>query len=99
MSSIGPVTIMPDYTNYFGPQSPSVHGIIVSSILISASVMSFFCGKPADVLGRPRGIALGASVFAVGAALQAGAIRLAMFVVGRVVEGMGLGLYFGTLTV
>ncbi|GIJ97900.1 hypothetical protein Aspvir_000006 [Aspergillus viridinutans] len=90
---------MPSYVEYFGSHSPSVHGIIVSSILLSAAVMSVIAGRPADVLGRPQGIALGAAVFGVGAALEAGAVRLAMFMVGRVIEGMGFGLYFGTLTV
>ncbi|PYI04093.1 general substrate transporter [Aspergillus sclerotiicarbonarius CBS 121057] len=83
-SIIGPVTVMPSYIEYFGSHSAIVHGIIVSSILLSASFMSFIAGRPADVLG---------------AALEAGAVRLAMFMVGRVVEGMGFGLYFGTLTV
>ncbi|KAI1998255.1 hypothetical protein LOZ53_000040 [Ophidiomyces ophidiicola] len=98
-SIIGPVTVMPSYIDYFGTHSSTVHGIIVSSILLSASVMSFIAGRPADVLGRPQAIALGVGVFGVGAALQAGAVRLAMFMVGRVIEGMGFGLYFGTLTV
>ncbi|KAA8645913.1 uncharacterized protein ATNIH1004_007334 [Aspergillus tanneri] len=98
-SIIGPVTVMPSYVRYFGSFSSSVHGIIVSSILLSASVMSVIAGRPADVFGRPQGIALGAAVFGVGAALEAGAVRLAMFMVGRVIEGMGFGLYFGTLTV
>ncbi|KAF9883406.1 hypothetical protein FE257_003489 [Aspergillus nanangensis] len=98
-SIIGPVTIMPNYVSYFGSHSSSVHGIIVSSILLSAAVMSVIAGRPADVFGRPQAIALGAAVFGVGAALEAGAVRLAMFMVGRVIEGMGFGLYFGTLTV
>ncbi|KAH8589615.1 general substrate transporter [Bisporella sp. PMI_857] len=99
ISIIGPVTIMPSYISSFGLHSPSVHGIIVSSLLLSAAVMSFIAGRPADVLGRPQGIALGVGVFGLGAALQAGAVRLAMFIVGRIIEGMGFGLYFGTLTV
>jgi len=98
-SIIGPATIMPSYLDVFGHFSSSVHGIIVSSILLSASVMSFVAGRPADILGRPQAIALGAGVFTVGAALQAGAVNLTMFMLGRVIEGMGFGLYFGTLTV
>ena len=90
---------MPSYISYFGSFSSTVHGIIVSSLLLSASVMSFIAGRPADVLGRPQGIALGVAVFGVGTALEAGAVHLAMFMVGRVIEGMGFGLYFGTLTV
>ncbi|KAL9112410.1 MAG: hypothetical protein Q9227_003252 [Pyrenula ochraceoflavens] len=90
---------MSNYIEQFGSQSATVHGIIVSSILLSASVSSFLAGRPADVLGRPRAIALGSIIFALGSALQAGAATLAMFIVGRVVAGVGQGLFFGTLTV
>lgn len=90
---------MPSYLDVFGHFSSSIQGIIVSSILLSASVMSSVAGRPADVLGRPQAIAFGAGGFSLGAALQAGAVSLAMFLVGRVIEGMGFGLYFGTLTV
>ena len=98
-SIIGPVTVMPEYINKFGSYQASIHGIIVSSILLSASVMSFIAGRPADVLGRPPAIAFGVAVFGIGTALEAGAVHLGMFMVGRVIEGMGFGLYFGTLTV
>ncbi|KAJ3577581.1 hypothetical protein NPX13_g2981 [Xylaria arbuscula] len=68
-------------------------------ILLSAAISSFFAGRPADVWGRPRAMALGAVIFAIGAALQAGAVNLGMFAAGRVIEGIGYGLYFGTQTV
>lgn len=90
---------MPEYISKIGSYKASIHGIIVSSILLSASVMSFIAGRPADVLGRPPAIALGVAVFGIGTALEAGAVHLGMFMVGRIIEGMGFGLYFGTLTV
>lgn len=96
---IGPVTVMKTFVSYFGPQSPSVHGLIVSSILLPAAVSSFFAGRMTDLLGRPKGIAIGALVFGIGAALESGAVNIAMFVVGRCVEGIGEGLYLGTLVV
>ncbi|KAF2460980.1 general substrate transporter, partial [Lineolata rhizophorae] len=96
---IGPVTVMKNYTAHFGKQSAEVHGIVVSSILLSAFVASFFAGRPADVLGRPQSIACGAAIFGTGAALQAGATSIGMFIAARVIEGIGEGLYFGTLTI
>lgn len=90
---IGPVTVMGDYVARFGSQSPIVHGAIVSSILIPAALSSILAGWVADSLGRPRGIAIGAFIFGLGA------VSLAMFVVGRCVEGFGEGLYLGTLVV
>jgi MFS family permease len=96
---IGPVTVMDDFTKYVGNPSPTIHGLIVSSILIPAAVSSFFAGRLADVMGRTRAIALGSFIFALGAAIEAASVHIAMFVAGRVVEGVGEGLYLGTLVV
>ncbi|KAI1770161.1 general substrate transporter [Hypoxylon cercidicola] len=96
---IGPVTVMDDFRRYVGSPAPAVHGLIVSSILIPAAVSSFFAGRVADALGRPRGIAIGSFVFGVGAALEGASMHIAMFIVGRVVEGVGEGLYLGMLVV
>ncbi|KAK7910635.1 hypothetical protein PG985_013116 [Apiospora marii] len=96
---IGPVTVMDDFKTYVGDPSPTIHGLIVSSILIPAALSSCFAGKVADHLGRSRGIAIGSLVFGLGAALEAASVHIAMFVVGRVVEGIGEGLYLGTLVV
>lgn len=90
---------MKSFVSQFGAQSATVHGLIVSSILIPAAVSSFFAGHVADLLGRPKGIAIGALIFSLGAALEAGALNLAMFIVGRCIEGIGEGLYLGTLVV
>ncbi|PWY86877.1 beta and beta-prime subunits of DNA dependent RNA-polymerase [Aspergillus heteromorphus CBS 117.55] len=96
---IGPVTVMDSFTSRFGSESSAVHGLIVSSILIPAAISSFFAGYLADKLGRPTGISIGALIFGLGAALEAAAVHIAMFVVGRCVEGIGEGLYLGTLVV
>ncbi|MCJ1392593.1 hypothetical protein MMC18_005463 [Xylographa bjoerkii] len=96
---IGPVTVMKSYESEFGSQSATIHGLVVSAILIPAAISSFFAGRVADLLGRPKGIAIGALVFGLGAALEAGAVSIAMFVAGRCIEGIGEGLYLGTLVV
>ncbi|KAF2161903.1 hypothetical protein M409DRAFT_37484 [Zasmidium cellare ATCC 36951] len=99
MSIIGPVTVMTSFTNQFGEHSSVVHGILVSSILLAAAVSSFFAGRPPDAFGRPKALAFGAGIFTIGAVLQASAVSLVMFAIGRVIEGFGYGLYFGTQTV
>ncbi|GIC94252.1 putative MFS sugar transporter [Aspergillus udagawae] len=96
---IGPVTVMDSFVSKFGSQSATVHGLIVSSILIPAAVSSFFAGYLADKLGRPTGISIGALIFGIGAAIEGAAAQLAMFIVGRCIEGIGEGLYLGTLVV
>ena len=98
-SIIGPVTVMRSYVARFGEQSAIIHGAVVSSILIPAALSSFFAGYVADLLGRPKCIGIGALIFSIGAAIEAGAVDLAMFVVGRCIEGLGEGLYLGTLVV
>ena len=98
-SIIGSITVMKSYVSEFGSLSATVHGLVVSTILIPAAISSFFAGRAADVLGRPKSIAIGALIFGLGAALEAGAISIAMFVAGRVIAGIGEGLYLGTLVV
>ncbi|EHA26486.1 hypothetical protein ASPNIDRAFT_122511 [Aspergillus niger ATCC 1015] len=96
---IGPVTVMDSFVSRFGSQSSTIHGLIVSSILIPAAFSSFFAGYLADKMGRPKSISIGALIFAIGAALEAAAVHIGMFVVGRCIEGIGEGLYLGTLVV
>lgn len=90
---------MRTYVSDFGSQSATVHGLVVSAILILAAISSFFAGRVADLLGRTKSIITGASTFGIGAALEAGAVTIAIFVVGRIIEGVGEGLYLGTLVV
>lgn len=98
-SIIGPVTVMDSFIADFGVASAIMHGLIVSSILIPAAVSSFFAGRVADAVGRAKGISLGGLLLGVGAGLEAAAMRLSMFIVGRVVEGIGEGLFLGNLVV
>lgn len=98
-SIIGPITVMDEYTAVFGAFSAIIHGLIVSSILIPAAISSFLAGRLADAVGRTKGISLGGLIFGLGAALQAAAVHLAMFLVGRVIEGIGEGIFLGNLVV
>ena len=98
--TIGPVTDMKDFKASFGgSENSTIHGLIVSCILIPAALSSFFAGYVADRLGRPKGICIGVFIFGIGAAIEAGAVALSMFIVGRIVEGLGEGLFLGNLVV
>lgn len=98
--TIGPVTDMANFKASFGgSENSTIHGLIVSCILIPAALSSFFAGYVADRLGRPKGIAIGVFIFGIGAAIEAGAVALSMFIVGRIVEGLGEGLFLGNLVV
>lgn len=52
----------------------------------------WFTAWAADKLGRKRSIQLGASIMIVGAALCAGSVNIAMFLVARFIAGFGIGI-------
>lgn len=100
-SIIGPVIVMDDFKRTIGvsDSQPTIQGLIVSSLILAAAVSSLVAGKLADTVGRVWGIAIGTLLFGVGAAVQAGSVNMAMFIVGRVIEGIGEGLYVGPMIV
>lgn len=90
---------MPGFADSFGTFSPTVHGLVVSSILLPAAFTSFFAGHLADHVGRLNAIMTGATIFGVGAALEAGAVSLGMFIPGRALAGIGEGFFLSTVVV
>ena len=90
---------MPSFINTFGHFSATLHGVIVSSILISGVLMSLLGGILADRYGRTRMIALGSLIFGIGAALETTSVHLAMFIVGRLIKGAGEGMFLSTVYV
>ncbi|KAF2146546.1 uncharacterized protein K452DRAFT_323716 [Aplosporella prunicola CBS 121167] len=97
--TIGPVTSMASFKSSFGSLSPTLHGVVVSSILIPAALSSLITGNVADLYGRPRTIMVGATIFGIGAAIEAAANSLGAFIAGRVITGLGEGLFLSVLTV
>ena len=66
---------------------------LVVSILSAGTFFGALIAAPfADFLGRRWSVVLGVMVFFVGVAMQAGASALALFVVGRVFAGLGVGM-------
>jgi len=97
--TIGPITAMPQFAKTFGPISSTTHGLVVSTILIPAAVASFFGGHLANSVGRPRGIAIGAGIFGLGAAVEGSSVKLGMLIAGRAVKGIGEGFFLSTVVV
>lgn len=52
----------------------------------------FLTGPVNDRLGRRWAGIVGVMILCVGAALQAGAVHLAMMIVGRIISGVGVGI-------
>ncbi|PLB50107.1 putative transporter [Aspergillus steynii IBT 23096] len=96
---IGPLTVMPSFLETIGHISASIHGLIISSVLLSATFASLFSGILSDRLGRTRLLAIGSFVFTIGVTMEASASHLAVFLLGRLVAGIGEGLFLSTLVV
>ncbi|KAL6831402.1 general substrate transporter [Trichoderma sp. SZMC 28015] len=97
--NIGPVTTMPAFRKTFGDFSPTIHGVIVSSVLISGAFTALVAGVLAHRFGQVRIFSIGAFVFGVGAAVQSSASSLAAFIVGRLIQGVGEGLFVSNVWV
>ena len=72
-------------------------GIAVASYNLGCffgAIITIFIGNP---LGRRKVIFLGTSIMVVGAALQAAAIALPMFIIGRIICGVGNGMNTSTV--
>lgn len=97
--SVGAVTTMPQFTTSIGPLSSSMVGFTVSLIMLAGTPPAFFAGWLADTHGRLRIITLGTILFAVGCLLQATAFGLPQFLAGRMIAGLGEGVYLSTVSV
>ncbi|KAI1309852.1 sugar transport protein [Xylaria venustula] len=97
--TIGPVTTMLSFKDTFGELSPTLHGIVVSSVLLPGAVTALITGVLADRYGRTRIIGIGSLVYGVGATLETSSGWLAMFIVGRLLKGVGEGLFLSTVYV
>lgn len=90
---------MESFTATMGHISPTTRGVIVSSILLPGALAALVAGVLADRYGRKGLILSGAIFYGVGAAVECGSVTLAMFIVGRLVKGVGQGLFLSTVYV
>lgn len=97
--TIGSVTDMDSFQVTMGRISPTIRGVIVSSILLPGALAALVAGVLADRYGRKRLILSGAVFYGVGAAIECGSVALAMFIVGRLIKGVGNGLFLSTVYV
>ena len=93
------MTVMPQFRELFDPISPTLQGLIVSSILIPASIFSLVAGPLSNKISRTYTIALGGAIFAAGSAIAASSFTLPQLLVGRCIAGVGEGLFLSTITV
>uniref|UniRef100_A0A8H7N632 Major facilitator superfamily (MFS) profile domain-containing protein n=1 Tax=Bionectria ochroleuca TaxID=29856 RepID=A0A8H7N632_BIOOC len=97
--SIGPVTAMPAFKATFGSFSPTMHGVIVSSVLIPGALTALIAGALAHRFGHIKLVALGSFIYSIGAAVECGAPILGVFILGRLIKGVGEGLFLSNVYV
>jgi SP family galactose:H+ symporter-like MFS transporter len=66
--------------------------IVVSGVLLGATIGAIFGGKAADRFGRRRVLLVTAAIFGIGAVASAAAPSPAILIVSRVVLGLAIGL-------
>ncbi|KAJ7937024.1 general substrate transporter [Mycena leptocephala] len=97
--SIGPIIVMPQFENQYGSISPTVQGLLVSSMIATAALSSMFSGALSDRISRTYTISLGAFVFSVGCAIACSAKALPQLFIGRSIAGLGEGIFISNITV
>jgi EmrB/QacA subfamily drug resistance transporter len=83
---------LPELEHEFGATASSIAWIL-TGYLLAASVATPIIGKLGDMYGRARVLTLVLLVFAVGSAICALAGSLPLLVAGRVVQGVGGGIF------
>jgi len=97
--SIGGVTVMPQFTASIGPLSSAMLGITVSIIMLAGALPAPFAGFFADRFGRLRVIMAGAILRATGVLVQGSATNLTQFLAGRILAGLGEGVFLSVMSV
>ena len=90
-SLMGSLNVMPSYNKYFNVTNRT-QGIMSGATFAGALVIAPIASKIIDWKGRKLGIRLSALMNILGAALGGASQNTAMFIVARVIIGMGVGI-------
>ena len=82
------LNILPSYTAYFRLTAATV-GLNTASVFIGSFFGPLVAGIAADRLGRRPVVLWGAVITVVGVVIQTAAQNIALFVVGRIILGLG----------
>lgn len=90
---------MPYFEHTMGALSPVMRGFAISLLMLIGAIPAVFAGQLADQYGQLRVVMAGASVFTLGAVLEAACDGLPMLLVGRALAGLGEGLWLSNVSV
>jgi MFS family permease len=82
------LNIQKQYTSYFH-LNPATTGLMTASIYIGGAISGVFYGKVTDLIGRRPALLWAAVVTIFAVVLQAAAQNPAMFIIARILIGLG----------
>jgi len=85
------LNILPSYTEYFALTTATL-GLNTAAVNIGGAISGFVAGPLIDKLGRKNGITIGCVLSLVAIVIQTAAQNVAMFVIARVLIGIGVGI-------
>ncbi|RDW68791.1 uncharacterized protein DSM5745_08551 [Aspergillus mulundensis] len=90
-SLMGSLNVMPTYNSYF-TLTTATTALNTASSYIGGCMGSLVAGLIADTYGRRIAIWASAAISVLGAVIQAAAVHISMFIIGRVIIGVGLAV-------
>ncbi|KAF4806263.1 Major facilitator-type transporter ecdD [Colletotrichum siamense] len=102
---VNPVFLKRFFADYGGAHgssddiNPSITGILVACLQVSAAIGSLMAGNIGDMIGRKRCVRLGGFIYFASAFIQAFAPDFATFIAGRTIQGFGVGFLSMTVPV
>jgi EmrB/QacA subfamily drug resistance transporter len=86
------VPALPALRDYLGA-TPSGIAWVLSGFLLSSSVLTPIVGRAGDLYGTQRVLVLVLAVFSAGVVISALSVNLTVMLIGRVVQGVGAGVF------
>ncbi|KAL3486433.1 sugar transporter [Aspergillus germanicus] len=91
---MSPVLVMENFQNHFpGLMGSTIQGWLVSALELGAWAGALFNGYLADKISRKYSMMVAVVIFTLGSGLQAGAQTPAYFFAGRIIGGVGIGMF------
>ncbi|KAF9364520.1 hypothetical protein BGX34_001291 [Mortierella sp. NVP85] len=92
ISSMSGVVGTQRYQEYFNHPSSSLQGGIVASMAAGSFLGALMAGPLGDKISRKRTIMLAALIWIVGSIIQCATVNTSMLIVGRIINGVAVGL-------
>ncbi|OJJ42858.1 hypothetical protein ASPZODRAFT_155103 [Penicilliopsis zonata CBS 506.65] len=91
---MSPVLVMENFENHFPVfMGATIQGWLVSALELGAWAGALFNGYLADAISRKYSMMVAVIIFTLGTGLQAGAQTPAYFFAGRIIGGVGIGMF------